>query len=55
MYFSRLPFAVNVMFNIYTMSPKCQSAENTRMDSSRPWKFLCKQGGLQKNKQLNLH
>ena len=28
------------------ISPLCPSEENTRMDSTRPWKFFFKQAGL---------
>ena len=30
-------------------------AENTQMDSGRPWKFFCRQAGFVENKQLKLY
>ena len=31
---------------VVNYSPQCSSVENAWMDSTRPWKFFCKQGGL---------
>ena len=36
-----------------TISPKCPPTENTRIDSTRPWEFFCKQADLQKMNNWN--
>ena len=36
-----------------TISAYCSAAENTRMDSTRPWKFFCKQACISKINNWN--
>ena len=65
-YSSALNFSDSVWFKLITwrnsdyprrdtISPWCPSAENTRMPSSHPWKFFCKQARFVDTNELKLY